>query len=526
MSACRLRPSPPPARHLRLLRYTWAMRQVLALVLMVTLAACGSSSSGERAWTTETTREVESIDWALDNPDRVVEKLDGALAILEKESATEGRTVYLRKVAEGFVELELHDLETALRSVDAEPSHYAQSRALLKAYLTLTDQGGSAVDVRYASATFAVRWCARIRATTRRATYLCEATGRHPLGQLQPHLAYFFERARAKEATLPRRDEQLVADVRRTLGEVPRLARYLAMFVEDLASERRNPLGDDSLENLVHPSVSLARVLAGRRPLAPARGWVLDQESRRKDPAPFEVSGSYTESALRAVYERLDKAEVLLKDEAWVIPLDDEEKLPRGIPTHLKRLSDEYEQRYISAWTRFASDMVPRSPSTLEEAREILEEITRNEPFVAVMNAILENTRWTPPLPPRPTGGLRVGGPASRDFTRIESRFRSLTTFVTGRTDAGKTTTPDHTTYVGILRKLLQLTWDRLRDEPSLELPGLDAEFAEARREVEALLAPHYDLFAVGVLKAWLLAPLTIARATPVAPPSSAQTTR
>ncbi len=50
----------------------------------------------------------------------------------------------------------------------------------------------------------------------------------------------------------------------------------------------------------------------------------------------------------------------------------------------------------------------------------------------------------------------------------------------------------------------------RLPIESEDELGALRADFDAARGEVKALLSPSYDSFAVGILEAWLLAPLTI----------------
>lgn len=103
-----------------------------------------------------------------------------------------------------------------------------------------------------------------------------------------------------------------------------------------------------------------------------------------------------------------------------------------------------------------------------------------------------------------------MGTPASSDVSTIAARFRELTSFTTGRTESGATKTPDYAAYVDILTRLRQATFDRYADNPHNELGALRADFDAARGEVKALLSPSYDSLAVGILEAWLLAPLTI----------------
>lgn len=494
------------ARHFRYLVMTMREVSFTALALSLALSGCGPSDGGEPR-TTGMTEQVARIDWVADDLESAFHTLDLALVSLQAHGSAEGRAVYLRKLAEGFIQAELHELEAELRRVEPDPARYVESRELLRAYLTLTEPNGAHphLDVAYATRRFAGTWCRRVSA--RLGARAACSTGGPPIA----HVAYFFERVKANDTTPPTRDEQLVAAVRRALGAIPVRARYEAMFAGALDAEKFGPNGEDTSDNRVYPPVSLARIFSGGRPLvAPAEGWIFDSRRRQTERRLHEVRGRYTTEGLRAVHERLRDADAVLKEEAWILPLDSDEQIPGRILQVAKAVGDDYEQRFVRAWNEFLADVVVRSPKTVDEALEIYDELTRPEhPLVTLVAAIALHTQSPLDTPRRTAGGFHIGlGGADSDRAFIRDHFHRLTTFTTGAVETGPARGGDHATYVDILRGLRAEVDARRRATPGLDLPRLAVELAEARGKVEALLAA-YDHVTVGVLKDWLLAPLT-----------------
>ena len=78
------------------------------------------------------------------------------------------------------------------------------------------------------------------------------------------------------------------------------------------------------------------------------------------------------------------------ESEAWVVPLDDEERKPGAILDAVAKIKDDYQSRYIKQWVAFLDDIVVRSPTTVPEALAMLEELTRSDyPLVLLLGAVV-----------------------------------------------------------------------------------------------------------------------------------------
>ncbi|MFO0612677.1 MAG: ImcF-related family protein [Polyangiaceae bacterium] len=500
---------------------------VVTLVVVLVTRSSGDKKKGAPAWTAEFTEKVKRIDWA--DPVTGFKLLDEALTRLRDGDPGPEVPIYLAKVADAFVKVEEGRLRDELARTDDDPSRYLRNRELLKAYLMLTEPNGAHphLDVAASAETFAASWCQRLKQSVG-ATELCTATAKFPRGHVQPHLEYYFENAKANRTSPPTRDEQLVESVRRSLSRIPRRARYYALFVESLGHEKFDPTGEEVPENLVLPPVSLPGLFKDRPIVGPATNWLFDSRRRIKEQKPYEVSGVYTDRGRVLVYVSLRGAEDLLKEDDWAFPLDDEEKRSGEILQTLKALEDDYQRRFMKEWDQLLDDVVVRSPTDVDGCLAILEELTRSEyPFARLLGAIGENTRAssTDPFAGRgigtqlnsllrrrlvsASGEWRVAfdiGKMNASFSFISQHFESLTAFVLGRAKGPA----DHIRYLDVLKDLQKQVATRKRETAGLELVGMEAELEAARTKTMSLLASSsYDPFAVGILKALLLAPLT-----------------
>ncbi|MFO0613071.1 MAG: type VI secretion system membrane subunit TssM [Polyangiaceae bacterium] len=547
-------------------RRRWVMRlaisgAALALALILAIPGVNSALNNNDLMrsTEKLTKQVAKINWVEGNPEDSFKTLDPALERLKQldDGAKVGygwmmyqgekykdpaKTVYLNKIAEAFIKVEIENLEAELNHVDSEATHYVRNRELLKAYLTLTEPNGAHpnLNVDYATDHFAKTWCDRLKARLG-SKELCFVTDKFPTGHIKPHLRYFFENVKANRTTPPPRNEQLVEEARRTLQKIPLRARYYAMFVEGLIEEKYDESGDESYENLVFPPVTLGRIFKNRPIVAPAKGWIFDSRKRQKENKIYEVAGPYTEKGHAVVYTQFQGAEALLKDEDWIVPLDEEEKKPGKILETVKAITDDYQKRFVKEWEGFLDDVIVRSPTDVEETLAILEELTRSDyPFVMLIGAVVEHTQWPNknPLEGRAgltgylnqrlnqklssaSGGLRFNVDVSKmaaELSFIPERFKKLTTFTTGSAVDGKTTAPDHIRYLDILKDLQKKVSTRKRETQGLEILGLDKEFRDARTAAEALLNANYDQLAVNTLKVYLIKPLTIGARENVVP--------
>jgi type VI secretion system protein ImpL len=550
-------------------RRRWFMRIAIsgaAFALAMILAIPGVNAAlnnNDLMWTTERQmRAVTKIRWADTTPNDAFKALDTALARLRQldggakvgygwgmyqgdKYRDVARKVYLKKVADGFVEESVASLEAYLGKVDADPTRYLANRKALKAYLTLTDSNGDHehLDVDYATETFGKDWCERLaqRAGTKE---LCFKTAAFPEGHVLPHLRYYFERAKRNETTPPPRKEEIVENARRILQKIPLKQRYYALFVDSLAQEKYDETGDESVENLVFPPVTLVRLFKNRPAVGPGKDdrtiGIIDSKKRLREHKALEISGPYTEAGHLVAYTQFKGAEDLLKDEAWVVPLDEEELKPGKILDAVKGVTDDYQKRYVAEWDGFIDDITVRNPTDVKDALSIFEQLTTSEyPFVVLFDVVQEQTQWPSKNPLEGRAGLtqKLNGELNRRLTTasggfrfqvdiskmneelsfVPSAFKSLVRFI-GADENGKTTLQDHVRYLDILKDLAKVVSVQNRERPNLVLGELDAQFKAASDKVVALLNAGYDPHAQNLLKPLLLGPLTIGSRQNVTP--------
>lgn len=322
----------------------------------------------------------------------------------------------------------------------------------------------------------------------------------------------------------------LVDNARSALQKMPVQDRYHAIFVDSLVDERYDEDGDDSSINRRYPPIDIAEIFADR-PEVLSRG----------QPKFTLVAGPYTENGRYRVCENLKNGMTLLESEHWVLPIEQDERGER-MRRRLRRVAEDYEQRYIEEWRGFLSSLTLRRPSTVQEAIALYDTLLRpDHPYLRVLRLVEDHTQLREQQQrvinedaakgmmnekarrqfSAMSGGLRANfnldlGMLERRSSRVPLAFASLIGFgiapdVTTRESTLATETPFQK-YQDELAKLRRYMLQLPTQPTPQELARLDELLSDAVKKVDTLLMPLDEGTKV-LLRPLLLDPLQIGNA-------------
>ncbi len=431
-------------------------------------------------------------------------------------------TAYVTLLSTGFVLPCKAKLEERLGK--AKGKAYLKERTDLKTYLMMSDVKN--LDIDWEARRLTDLWFDLLKATSTMAEYELKQ-------KLKPHVRYYLELVRNGKVTPPPADVALVNKVRSTLQSVPVLERYYEVFINSLNDERYDEAGEDSNKNRKYPPLTLSEMFLDRQDALK----FIQSAQRLKDNRYKAVEGPYTEKGHYVVALNVANAEALLLSEQWVVPLGPEES-PERIPTNLKRLSEDYDQRYIEQWTDFLTDITVNPPSTVKEAIDLYSTLIRPPwSYLQILRHVDDNTQWKKSKKggasfnteeankmlnqrlqqsiAQNTGGVRVK--TNVDVTKLGERpstvpptFAKLVSFGQQEGKAGQVVTD--TPLQRYIEKLTELrrTMENMPQPPSsTDMINLSEQLSDAAKSVDALLQP-LDEKAKALLRPLLFNPLRI----------------
>ncbi len=441
--------------------------------------------------------------------------------------------VYALVLQQGMVTPCKIRLEDKLRRVKGEA--FLRERLDLKTYLMMSDV--EHLDIEWETGKLTALWAEILRPTSN----IAESDLR---AKLKPHVRYYLKLVQEKRvAPLPHNGD-LVEQARKTLMNVPVEKRYYDLFVNAIIDEKYDEAGEDVHGNLKFPPVRLLDLFLTR----PNVLKVIKSARFEKEKVWKEVEGPYTETGHYAVLQNVKEGVGLLERDRWIVPLGPDEG-PERIPTHLRRLAEDYQQRYIEQWTNWMLDLKVQSPATVKEAIELYRLLVDSEqPYLTILRRLEDHTQWKKPpellaKPPlkeqaerllnekatQATGGLRWNVKID-DINKmgdkvifVPSMFKRTVEF--GNPPAGSTganVEPPLTKYLALLDKLRRAMQKAEDDTPDITLRAMSDQLEEASKQVPALLQP-FDEKAKKVLTPLLQDPLTIAASTLPPPPVNSQ---
>ncbi len=330
-----------------------------------------------------------------------------------------------------------------------------------------------------------------------------------------------------KAGTMPAHPSKadLVASMRSKLQAAPVAKRHYDIFVNSVGIELYEDGLESARENRKYPSVSLPTMFTDRPDvLKVVRSERFEREKRWQ-----EVEGPYTDKGHFAVLDNLASGPQLLANEAWVVPITEDER-PERMAGNLVRLMDQYEQEYIRQWTDFFADLTVKPPRSLKEAIELYSALMKPEwPYLRLLRALEDHTQWrksrellenrvlTSEINRRITQeasqrtGLRVEVDVRKlgnKISIIPGMFQKAVDFgvlMDSRTRTATVTDTSLAKYAGILTNLKE-KMVRASDEGQ-DLTSMVPRMIEARKSAEALLGPTDDK-AKSMLRTIILKPL------------------
>ncbi|MDC0748495.1 type VI secretion system membrane subunit TssM [Polyangium mundeleinium] len=443
-------------------------------------------------------------------------------------------TAYVALLQTGFVLPCKTKLEDRLKS--AKGKQYLRERTDLKTYLMMSDVAN--LDVDWETGRLTGLWAEILKATN-------STMPEYELKErLAKHVRYYLELVKDKKVLPLPADKALVENVRKTLQSVPVQDRYYELFVNSLNDERYDEAGDDRKENRKYPPLSLADLFVDR----PNATKLIQSARYQKDKRFKDVEGPYTDKGHYIVVLNVANAEALLLSEQWVAPLGPDEAVDK-IPTNLKRLSEDYDQRYIEQWSDFLADITITPPSTVKEALDLYNILLNTPyPYLQILRAVEDHTQWKkykkgdgPSVNKdelnkmfntklqqqfsQKTGGLRIT--TNVDVTKMGERpstvppsFAALISFGVPpeNTRPGQpiTDTPLQK-YLDSLTELRRVMQDIPAPPTSTDMINLSEQLSDVAKKVEAFLQP-LDEKAKALLRPLLLNPLRISGTRIAAP--------
>jgi type VI secretion system protein ImpL len=288
-------------------------------------------------------------------------------------------TVYVSLLQQGFVVPCKAKLEGRLRGVTGK--HYLRERTDLRTYLMMSDV--EHLDVATETRQLTGLWADILKPTSSMPEFELKE-------RLAVHVRYYLELVKQKKVLPLPADTALVDKVRSTLQAVPVQDRYYALFVNSIVDERFDEAGDDRDINRKFPPVSLGRLFSDRTEVTKFMTSARYQKERRWK----EVDGPYTDNGRYRVSVNVANGLFLLESEQWVIPLGPDEQGDR-VPVNLKRLSEDYDSRYIEQWTDWLSDITVQPPTTVKEALDLYDALLKTDyPYLRVLREVENHTQW------------------------------------------------------------------------------------------------------------------------------------
>ncbi|TKD07394.1 type VI secretion system membrane subunit TssM [Polyangium fumosum] len=443
-------------------------------------------------------------------------------------------TAYVALLQTGFVLPCKTKLEDRLKN--AKGKQYLRERTDLKTYLMMSDVAN--LDVDWETGRLTGLWAELLKATN-------STMPEYELKErLAKHVRYYLELVKDKKVLPLPADKALVENVRKTLQSVPVQDRYYELFVNSLNDERYDEAGDDRKENRKYPPLSLADLFVDR----PNATKFIQSARYQKDKRFKDVEGPYTDKGHYIVVLNVANAEALLLSEQWVAPLGPDEAIDK-IPTNLKRLSEDYDQRYIEQWSDFLADITITPPSTVKEALDLYNILLNTPyPYLQILRAVEDHTQWKkykkgdgPSVNKdelnkmfntklqqqfsQKTGGLRIT--TNVDVTKMGERpstvppsFAALISFGVPpeNTRPGQpiTDTPLQK-YLDSITELRRVMQDIPAPPTSTDMINLSEQLSDVAKKVEAFLQP-LDEKAKALLRPLLLNPLRISGTRIAAP--------
>jgi len=307
--------------------------------------------------------------------------------------------------------------------------------------------------------------------------------------------------------------------VRKLLQQVPVHDRYYAMFVGYLSDEKYDEAGDNSIENMVFPPVSLNEMFLDRVKLKK----LIVSKHFQKDGQYQRVEGPYTDKGHYIVFTQIKNAEKLLEQESWVVPLTPDEEGEKRV-VQIERLAEDYENEYIKSWDDFFDDIEVKKPTTIDEAVELWGELkTLEYPYRRLLIKLRDNTQWdlSNPLQGRSAltnqlnssmqntinniSGFTIAvdiNDITKREARVPGKFKDAVRFA----DAPNETDVYH--YAEILTALINKVNGMRQQNAQLDLAGINQQMADARNQAETLLST-YDQDAKRIVRPLLVDPLT-----------------
>lgn len=430
---------------------------------------------------------------------------------------------YVQLLSHGFVLPCKNKLEERLRA--AKGKQYLRERTDLKTYLMMSDVKN--MDIEEETRRLTDLWADILKATSSMAEFELKE-------KLQVHVKYYLELVQSNKVTPPPADLALVNKVRDTLKAVPVQERYYELFI-------------NSINDMVYDEASEVSKFNRKYPPLTLRDFYLDRQDALKfiksardlkDGRMKEVEGPYTDNGHYVVALNVANAAGLLESEQWVIPLGPEEQGDR-IPINLKRLSEDYDQRYVEQWSDFLADITVDPPKTVKEAIDLYNTLTRAPwPYLSIIRKVEDHTQWKKANKggtgfntdeanrqlnqklaqtfAQKTGGYRIK--TDFDVTKLGERpstvpstFAKLVSFSQSDAKAKQTVVTDTPlqSYINILTELRR-EMDKIPTPPtSTDMINLSEQLSDAAKKVDALLQP-LDEKAKALLRPLLYNPLRI----------------
>jgi type VI secretion system protein ImpL len=402
------------------IRRLWVQRVAIAaaaaLFASVLLFPAIWSFRDNRALVQETAKiseECAALDWTEGDVIPKIEQLDELRAHLEKldQWREEGPPVsmrwgmyqgdklfapaveqYIAALNKGFIQPVKVQLESQLKR--ASGANYLEEYEALKTYLLLGKD-----KVYWSHLPELERWQVA-RLTREWAVALREQSGAVSETDLRDkivgHVSYYVSLRKRSLGDVPVAGEdlnpQVVAFARDALTRVGEADRYYKQFVDALQSERIDPKGADSTENLRYPPVTLSSMFADREQAL----TVLSSRKKKREGKYQEIRGPYTFAGHEAVLASLKDGYKILEREQWVVPLTEEERRqPDRIKKALERVRQDYDNQYVTEWTDFFRDIDVKVPQNNVEAIDEFKVLaTADWPYARLLKALRDNTQF------------------------------------------------------------------------------------------------------------------------------------
>jgi type VI secretion system protein ImpL len=434
-------------------------------------------------------------------------------------------TAYVKILQDGFVLPCKLRLEERLKVVTGNA--YLRERTDLKTYLMMSDI--EHLDVEWEAGKLTSLWAEILRPTSN----LAEVDLKK---MLVGHVAYYLLLLKEKKVLPLDPDAALVTKARTTLQDVPVQKRYFDLFVNSLSDEKYDEAGDSSLANRKYPPISLNDMFKTDRADVLK---VLTSKRYAREKRWQEIEGPYTDKGHFAVLDNIAEGATLLEREQWVVPLKDSEKGDQ-IPTNLKRLAEDYDDRYIEEWNDFVADVQVSSPANVKEAIEAYNTLIKAEwPYLRILRFLEDHTQWKKErslLDKKPVNklledrinrriqsetGLRI--PVKIEalksrVSRVPAAFRKTVEFgIPVDTRGGPISDTPLAKYILVLSALRDDMQKISDSTPNPDVRILGEKLADASQKADALLQP-FDDRARTLVSPLLQNPLRVAQARPGLP--------